>query len=51
MNAVRNHRGRLFLSVIAALWLGAVLSGYYYYNSDYYVEKLSTFLKFLGRGL
>jgi hypothetical protein len=39
------------LSVIAVTWLLAILVSYYYYNADYYVEKLSTFLGFLGRAL
>ena len=44
------HRvGRHILSVIAVVWLLSVLASYYTYNSGYYVEKLSTFLGFLGR--
>lgn len=43
--------GRHTLSLIAVVWLISILASYYYYNSSYYVEKLSTFLGFLGKAL
>lgn len=48
---LESRTGRHILSSIAVVWLLSVLASYYYYNSGYYAEKLSTFLRFLGRAL
>jgi hypothetical protein len=42
------HASALF-QVAALIWIMACMGSYYYYNQGYYAEKLSVFLKFLGR--
>lgn len=36
-------------SLVAALWIGAVLGSYYFYQAAYYTEKLGIFSVFITR--